>query len=165
MSTITLNERNTKIDAIIESIVTAKSNKETMLSKTMLAIKSEIDTNIESGLGYKKALKKSKEDILSDLYVTAQTKKGVDYEKYNGNKEINRVFNIAFTAIYRNLDINFDALTVAQTENLVNYGTVQGVNDLIDDDGDYTENAIAYIKSLKTRDVTSKTFEKKAKLA
>ena len=165
MSTITLTERNTKIDAIVESIVTAKTNKETMLSKTMILIKEQIDTNIESGLGYKKALNKSKQDILSELYETAQNKKGHDYEKYVGNKEINRVFNISFTAIYRNMEIFTDQVTVAQTENLVNYGTKQGVNDLQFMEGDYTENVVAYLKSLKTRIVESKTFEKKAKLA
>ena len=61
--------------------------------------------------------------------------------------------------------ITISDLTVTQCENLANYGEVNKVNALVDAKGNYQELVVAYIKTLKTRTVTSKTFQKKEKLS
>jgi len=54
---------------------------------------------------------------------------------------------------------------VSQAYNLTSYGSVNDVSDLMDKDGDYQENVATYLKTLKTRIVETKTFQKKIKLS
>ncbi len=158
--------RDTKISKLVATLADTKSKKENGMRETLELIKVEIEsTQDDLSIGYKKSIKLVQNRILSDLMEWDVSKNGKEVLKYKGSKEVKRVFNIAFTIIFRNMEIDTTVLTVSQIENLANYGTVNDVNDLISSEGNYQENAVAYLKSIKTRTVTSKTFEKKAKLA
>ena len=83
------------------------------------------------------------------------------------NKSITRAYAIAFTMEFRGLRIHTDLLSVAQIENLSNHGEVNAVEELyevaLENPAQYETDVKDYLKALKTRVVSVKTYEKKAK--
>ena len=167
MKTLTLSQRNDALNTLTHRIEKAKQSKENGMNETLRYIQKQIEElKIETGLSYKKSLNAVQNKILEDLMTVKTTANGRERLVYNGTKEVKRTFNIAFRMLFRKMQIKCELLTVAQIENLVSYGTVKGVNVLygVDDDAAYIEQVTEYLKSLKTREVTVKTFEKKIKL-
>ena len=149
-------------------LANAKANHSTGMLATFEKINMELQ-GIKSSyenISHKKALKASKDKIFAEFKTTKLNKKGVEIEVFDVSTDLKRTFNVAFTMLFRKMEIKTSLLTLTQIENLTAYGTVNGVNDLMAFEGEmYIEKVVAYLKSLKTRTVTSKTFEKKVKLS
>jgi len=151
MSNTSLNTLNTGLNTIDAILETQTTNKTLGIKN---AIK-EIDTKLVDikvlGMADRKSRKLVKAQIMDTL-------------KGETNKSVLRAYGIAFTIEFRGLQINLDLLSVAQIENLANHGDVNEINTLYTVASvDYETQVKEYLKALKTRTVTSKTFERKAK--
>lgn len=85
---------------------------------------------------YKKARNDIKKEIMSPLEKEVITDNGKKVTKLDAAKETLRAYNIAFTAIFRNVTgvTKIDSLSVAQIETAVTYFTVEECNKLIDNE-------------------------------
>lgn len=143
MKTFNIATASTALETLTENIATATTKRGNGIKQCI----NEIDTKIvelgKDGLVGKKAKASAKLSIMGDV-------KG---------KEATRAFNIAFTMVFRNMKIATEELSVAQIENLTKHGETGAVNALLND-SDYCEAVTVYLKGLKTREVTTKTFKK-----
>ena len=144
----TVNQGLNKIDAIIATQTTNKAN------GIKVAIR-DIDEQLQAvgvyGMNDRKSRKLVKKQIMDEL--SGET-----------NKSVLRAYAIAFTIEFRGLAINIDLLSVAQIENLANHGDAKKINALYELDATQYETSVKeYLRGLKTRVVSVKTFEKKAK--
>ncbi len=141
----TLNIGLNKIDSILD---TQKVNKAVGIKNAIL----EIDTRLKEievlGMTSRKSRKLVKTQVMESL-------------EGETNKSILRAYQIAFTMEFRGLEIDVDLITVAQIENLANHGEVNAVNELMDSE-QYEQDVKEYLRSIKTRLVTVKAFEKKS---
>ena len=141
----TLNIGLNKIDSILD---TQKVNKAVGIKNAIL----EIDTRLKEievlGMTSRKSRKLVKTQVMESL-------------EGETNKSILRAYSIAFTMEFRGLEIDVDLLTVAQIENLANHGETKAVNELMDSE-QYEQDVKEYLRSIKTRLVTVKAFEKKS---
>jgi len=147
MSTINLTDLNTGLNKIENIIETQNANKVDGIKNCIAVINTKIEEYKVLGMSSRKSRKIVKEQILGDLT----------------NKSVVRSYNIAFTASFRGIVLSEMAckIKVSILENMLNYASVNDCNDYFVN-CDETEMAM-HLKSLKTRVVTSKTFEKKAK--
>jgi len=145
-----LNKAQTNLVTIEDTLTSFKASKEEMIQKCITYIKREIVGNRELyNVNSRKAVKLTKEQILNSDTVKA-------------DKNILRAFKIALIMIQRDLVIAIEVLTISQIENLCLYGTKNGVNGLMRNE-DYIQAVKDYLKELKTREVITKTFEKRGK--
>jgi len=167
MSNLNITQTNETIAANSSLIKTTQNTQNVLLVDTLETIVETIELKqVNYNIGYKKALNIVAKTILGDLIEKTVNAKGKRVSKYNGTKELKRVVTVATTMLFRKMEIKSELLTLTQTENLVNYGSVNDVNAYSDkDDSVYQTEIVKYLKSIKTRTVTSKTFEKKEKLA
>jgi len=147
MSNFNYNSANEKLSNLDETINTAKTSKNNGIKDCIYNIESKLSELNASGLKGRKARTSAKKSILGDI-------------SGDTNKSLNRAYSIAFTIIFREVEIHVDRLTVAQIENLSKYGTVNEINELFLLEDDYVSEVTDYLKSLKTRIVETKTFEK-----
>jgi len=169
MLTLNIVKRNDVIISLSESINQLRVDKADKISLTIVAIFAKLEElkNVDnkiSELSAKKALIYTKNKILNEAKRVKLNKKGVEVEYLDLGEDVLHAYNIAFSAIFRKLTIKFNLISVSQAHNLVNYGAVNEVNELSCLEDETYEDAVkAYLKSLKTRQVISKTFEKKSK--
>jgi len=169
MLTLNIVKRNDVIISLSESINQLRVDKADKISLTMVAIFAKLEElkNVDnkiSELSAKKALIYTKNKLLNEAKKLKVNKKGVEVEYIDLGNDVMNAYNIAFSAIFRKLSIKFNLISVSQAHNLVTYGTVSEVNQLSClEDETYGDAVTAYLKSLKTRQVISKTFEKKSK--
>lgn len=84
-------------------------------------------------------------------------------------KHLNRGYSIGLAYVKRGFVIEdiaslTNCLTIAQIENLINHATVADIKSVISSSEDIRADiAKDILKSLKTREVVTKTFEKKSK--
>ena len=150
MSNFNLNTANEKLVTLDEAILSAKTSKNNGIKSCIAEIESKLTELNAKGLVGRKAKTSAKKSILSDVVGAT-------------DKSLNRDYSIAFTIIFRDLKINTDLLTVAQIENLSSHGTVNEINEMFElEEEVYCSEVTSYLKSLKTREVTTKTFEKKS---
>ena len=147
MSTINLTDLNTGLNKIENIIETQNANKVDGIKNAIAVINTKIEEYKVLGMSSRKSRKIVKEQILGDLT----------------NKSVIRSYNIAFTASFRGIVLSETAckIKVSILENMLNYATVDDCNKFFKDciEADMS----AHLKTLKTREVTSKTFEKKTK--
>jgi len=146
----TINNANSNLNTIDAKIATEQKAKETGVQSILVKIDKKMAELTLSGMKNRKAKKATKESILN----------GIDGET---NKGVLRAYSLAFTAHFRNIYLTKSALELPMPmlENMVNYATVASCDALFENT-DYDEIK-AHLKSLKTRPVTSMTFEKKTK--
>ncbi len=146
----TINELNSGLNTIESVIGKQNANKIVGIVEVVKAINLAMDELTLLGLTNRKAKKAAKEQILN----------GLDGDT---NKSVLRVYGVAFTAHFRGIVLSDAAikLPLSMLENMLNYATV---NDCENYFKDADEDEIkAHLKTLKTRVVSSKTFEKKGK--
>jgi len=169
METLNIVKRNETIVSLNDSINKLRVDKADKISLTIIAIFKRLEElksvdNKVAELSAKKALIYTKNKLLNEAKRVKLNKKGVEVEYIDLGNDVMNAYNIAFSAIFRKLSIKFNLISVSQAHNLVTYGTVSEVNQLSGlEDETYGDAVTAYLKSLKTRQVISKTFEKKSK--
>ena len=150
MSNFNYNAANEKLVALDETILSTKTSKNNGIKTCIVEIESKLTELNAKGLKGRKAKTSAKKSILSDI--TGAT-----------DKSMNRAYTIAFNIVFRDIRIATDRLTVAQVENLSKHGTVNEINDMFElEEEVYCSAVTSYLKSLKTREVITKTYEKKS---
>jgi len=146
-----LNLINTNLNTVQGNLDKATLNRNEGIKKALNHIDEKLGEFKVLGLSDRKAKASMKKEILAGL-------------KDETSKHITRAYSIAFTASFRGIQISNYALeefTISQIENTVNYMNVASAQTALLDST--KEELALLLKALKTRVVTSKTFEKKAK--
>ena len=147
------NNANTNFTNINDKVETLTNEKNSGLIIAIAEIKKAIeDIKDTYNLNSRKSAKIAREHIL-----------GNDSKDFG--KDVKRAYSIGFGIVTRNVSIDLTLLSVAQIENLVNHGEVNAINALFNDtEGeDYKEAVREYLKELKTRVISVKTFEKRGR--
>ena len=146
----TLNTINGTLNKIADVSINLASDKETNITDAINIILDKIsDIKSHYAIKDRKSRKLAKDEIMSEL-------------KGETSKSILRAYNIAFTIINRDINVHTDLLTVSQIENLTKHGEVKAINASFNSE-QYNSDVKDYIKSLKTRIMSVKTFEKISK--
>ena len=137
-SNVNLNKLDTKVSEARKEIAFG-------LTKVIEHINTELKNDVILGLSNRATKKLIKARILDGVK----------------NTKIERSYNIVFTALFRGIEITVDAMTlpISTIENLVKHATVTNANLYLDGTHDL-EECNAHLKTLKTREVKSKTFKK-----
>ena len=153
-----MNKYNSKLNEL-ETLKTETAKKITNGLLEVIEVTSNKIQELKSsyGINDRKALKAIKQETLN-LNEGVKPCKHLDRGYKVGLAYVKRGFVLAEIKELTN------CLSVAQIENLINHATIAQIKEVIISDEDMRKDlATEILKSLKTREVITKTFEKKSK--